>query len=319
MALLSVLVGQLLFYLIILQTGIVECLNTDPMLLYPLPLGGIIGSFVAALIPHKKATLEIALLLILEVVTAYYYPHYGLGILFLSGYIAGHLMPLLLRLFNSDNLAYLAVGLISAYIIGTLLYGYPCMERRWIALLLSTLSLIMYLVFISFEKWDAIDTNLGSVEWFSVGLIVSWIFLDTALFQTLSESSNMNIWSSYHYTICLGHTLGILFAFWLKRTLENEWFSVLILFVLSYVIYVEEIPQLLAIVYPFTISYYNFLVFKKLVNLKNTYLLALYMLAGGWVASAIGEWVAMQHIAFIVFLSFCSFATLGIIFRRRFA
>jgi hypothetical protein len=122
-----------------------------------------------------------------------------------------------------------------------------------------------------------------------------WIFADSALFETLSRSGSMDIWSEYTVVIIVSHLIGVYGAYHFGDELLKQIPVVLGLFVMSYLLYWLEIPLLLAIVYPIVISYYNVLVFHKLMQLRNIRVTALAMIGVGWIATSAANAIALQH------------------------
>lgn len=279
--------SQLLYYLLIAQTGIVGAFNSHIHDLYTLPIGGIIGGLLAGFIKHKDIKIELYTMLLAQFILAFFYPHYSLIEIFILGFVVGYTTPLLLFSLGKQKKINLAIGLAISYTIGTLLYTYPFEQRGIIALTLSLVSIIS-LMFLDINEES--DTKKSIINFGTIGFLILWIFLDSALFETLSRSGNIDIWSHYTLTIVSFHIFGIIIAYKLKWLSISSKNSVAIsLFLISYGLYWFKIPLLLSIVYPFTISWYNFALFSYIMRLNNMPYIALSMVAIGWLSTVMAN------------------------------
>ena len=95
--------------------------------------------------------------------------------------------------------------------------------------------------------------------------------------------------------IILAHLIGVYGAYHFGDELIKQIPVVLTLFVLSYLLYWLEFPLALAIVYPVVISYYNVLLFHKLMQLRNIRITALAMIGVGWIATSAANAIALEH------------------------
>lgn len=287
-----VLSSQLLYYLLIAQTGVVGAFDSHIHDLYTLPIGGVLGSLLSALWRHQDLKMELTFLFGMQMMISWFYPNYSLGMLLALGFVVGYTTPILLYIFGSQRKAQLAFGLAISYAIGTALYTYPFEERRVIALALPLIS-IMALHFFDLKRLMQIEYK--KFPWRLVAVMMLWIFADSALFETLSRSGSMDIWSEYTVVIIVSHLIGVYGAYHFGDELLKQTPVVLGLFVMSYLLYWLEFPLLLAIVYPIVISYYNVLVFHKLMQLRNIRVTALAMIGVGWIATSAANAIALQH------------------------
>jgi len=287
-----VLSSQLLYYLLIAQTGVVGAFDSHIHDLYTLPIGGIIGTLLSAMWRHQDLKMELYFLFGMQIMISWVYPNYSLGMLLALGFVVGYTTPILLYIFGSQGKAQLAFGLAISYAIGTALYTYPFEERRVIALALPLISIIA-LRFFNFKR--LIQIEYKKFPWRLVVIMMLWIFADSALFETLSRSENMDIWSEYTVVIIVSHLIGVYGAYHFGDELIKQTPIVLGLFVTSYILYWLEMPLALAVVYPIVISYYNVLLFHKMMQLRNIRVIALAMIGVGWIATSAANALALQH------------------------
>ncbi len=285
---------ELCYYLLIAQTGIIEYFNSNIYLIAPLPIGGVIGSYLSYKISAKSET-KIKVFLFIQLLLTFFYPNFNLIELFILGISVGALAPLVIN--ELKKASYLEIGLALAisYSIGTLLFNYDPAKREFIAILF-TLIVFISSFFLPQEK-EKINNSVVSS---SLLIMILWIFLDSALFETLSRNSDISIWrNGYTFEIVLFHILGVISAFKINlQKFENELF-IIILFALSYLFYFLEESLLLSIIYPFVISYYNVTILKALreVELKK---LSIYMIFIGWIASGAGLFTALENLTLFV-------------------
>lgn len=309
-----VLSSQLLYYLLIAQTGIVGVFDSQFHALYTLPLGGILGSVLAAYLPHTHIKRELFGAFVLQFFISLGYPHYSLVTLLLLGLSIGYTTPLLLFVFAQQSRVNLAFGLALSYAIGTALYTYPFHQRGVIAILLPTVSLIAW--YFSPIFLSPYHPKRG-LPWKSIGAMMVWIFADSALFETLSRSEGMDIWGHYTLLIILSHLLGIYGALVIPRSLIHNTPLILGLFFLSYLAYYTHQGVILAIVYPIVISYYNVLLFRELTQMGEVRIIAWAMVGVGWCAASVANVVALTHHLWIVVLLLGVLAALYPFYFRR--
>jgi beta-carotene 15,15'-dioxygenase len=300
-----VLSSQLLYYLLIAQTGVVGVFHSHIHDLYTLPIGGVIGSVISALWRHNAIKRELYVLFTIQMMISMFYPHYSLGMLLALGFVVGYTTPLLLYIFSSQGKLQLSFGLAIAYTVGTAFFTYPFDQRWFIAVLLPIISLItLRYSHVSFEG----SSEKKMFHWSALGVMMLWIFADSALFETLARSADMNIWSEYTRLIITFHLVGIFLAYRYGRDLVSQTRLIWIFFVVSYILYWIKEPIVLAVVYPIVISYYNVLLFQALIRLADIRLIALSMVGVGWIATSIANGIALEHQLWIaaIVLGFCA-------------
>jgi beta-carotene 15,15'-dioxygenase len=305
--------AQLLYYLLITQTGVVGAFDSHIHDLYTLPIGGVLGSLFAAFIKHNHIKIELYALLFCQLLLSLFYPHYSLLWILLLGFIVGYTTPLLFFIFKDQKKINLAIGLGLSYAIGTALYSYPFEQRDSIAFVLSVIS-IASLFFLELKPTKKIEEKMNGKI---IAILVLWIFADSALFETLSRSIDMDIWSHYTLTIITFHIIGILVAYKYPMDVVKKHRIIFPLFLLSYLLFTIKIPILLAIIYPFTISYYNFSLFRYIINLNNIKTIGITMVLVGWVATSLANAIALEKQIWIVYLIFALFCATFFILNRR--
>lgn len=287
-----VLSSQLLYYLLIAQTGVVGAFDSHIHDLYTLPIGGLLGSLFSALWKHHALKIELCYLFGVQIIISWFYPDYSLGMLLVLGFVVGYTTPLLLYLFRSQSKGQLALGLAIAYAVGTSLYTYPFLERGDMAILFPLISLIaLRYTRLHSELYD----ERQPFHWSTLGIMMLWIFADSALFETLSRSGNMDIWSHYTLLIITSHLAGVFLAYRYGGELMSQTRMIWSLFFISYTFYWIKEPLLLAVVYPIVISYYNVLLFQALIRLADIRLIGLSMVGVGWIATSAANAVALEH------------------------
>lgn len=287
-----VLSSQLLYYLLIAQTGVVGAFDSHIHDLYTLPIGGVIGSLLSALGRHHGLKLELYFLFGIQILISWFYPNYSLGMLLLLGFVVGYTTPLLLYLFRSQEKLQLALGLAISYAVGTALYTYPFDARGDIAIVLPLISIIaLHYTSVQSELKD----EKKPFHWATLSVMMLWIFADSALFETLSRSGGMDIWSRYPLLIIASHLTGVFLAYRYGGELMRQTRVIWILFLLSYTFYWVKEPIALAVIYPIVISYYNVLLFQVLIRLADIRLIGLSMVGVGWIATSAANAVALEH------------------------
>ncbi len=309
-----VLSSQLLYYLLIAQTGVVGVFDSHIHDLFTLPIGGVIGSLLSAYWRHYGIKMELCFLFGIQVMLSWFYPNYSLGILLVMGFVVGYTTPLLLYLFGSQSRLQLALGLAISYAIGTALYTYPFALRGDIAIILPLISIVALrftpLHAVARPKEVTLDLRV-------VLMMMVWIFADSALFETLSRSGTMDIWRDYTLLIILSHLTGVYLAYRYGNNLVRQGWMVWALFIVSYTLYYFELPLGLAIIYPVVISYYNVLLFRTLVEMRDIRLIALAMVGVGWFAASAANAVALYHQLWIAVTALGLFSLVYPFYFRR--
>ncbi|MDD5359027.1 MAG: hypothetical protein PHI79_02425 [Sulfurovaceae bacterium] len=309
-----ILSAQLLYYLLIAQTGIVGAFNSDIHNLYTLPLGGITGGLLAAFTAHKHIKIQLYIMFFSQFILSFFYPHYSLIEIFILGFVVGYTAPLLFFIFETQERIGLAIGLCLSYVIGTIFYTYPFDQRGIIAFVLSSVSIIA-LWFLDIKSQKDIFTK---VDFKIILILILWIFADSTLFETLSRSNDMDIWSKYTLYIIIFHIIGVIAAYKYPINVVTKNNIILPLFILSYILFAIKIPILLAIIYPFTISYYNFSLFSYIIKLNNIRYIAFSMIAIGWLATSMANAVALEKQLWVAYTILAlSSATFLILNRRK--
>jgi hypothetical protein len=278
---------ELLFYLLIVQTGIVEYYDSNLLLIAPLPIGGIIGSLYVHKIPLKNID-KITAFLIIQLLVSVTYPHVTLPLLLVLGVSSGALAVLMIHELKKANMLDIGLALGVSYMFGTLLFNYSVADRGWIALSLTSFILLAS----RFLPKEAL--NLAYKEGHSLVVMVSWIFLDSALFETLSRDAFIPIWrGGFSFEIVVFHLVGVILALSVKMENRNREYFVYSMFGLSYLLFFMQETTLLSIIYPIVISYYNVLILQTLRK-KELNIIGLYMVFTAWLASGAGLFVALS-------------------------
>jgi hypothetical protein len=283
---------ELSFYLLIAQTGIVESFGSNIEAIIYLPIGGIIGSILSSYIKFNNRY-KMYFLLLLQLSMSYIYPNLNPLNLAILGFAVGGIAPLVIHTLKSATKLDLIISLSLSYIIGTYLFNSTPYDRGSLAITLTLITL-----FSSLFLGNKENLYKGVLN-HSLYIMMLWVFLDSALFETLSRDSHISIWrDGYSFEIALFHTIGVLWAFIFKG-IQKEIF-ITVLFAISYLLYFMNESLLLAIVYPFVISYYNITILQNLVCIKSLRKLGIYMLFIGWVASGLGLFIALNSLISIV-------------------
>lgn len=309
-----VLSSQLLYYLLIAQTGVVGAFDSHIHDLYTLPIGGVIGSLFSAFWRHHGIKTELCFLFGIQILISWFYPYYSLGMLLVLGFVIGYTTPLLLYMFRSQSRGQLALGLAISYTVGTSLYTYPFLQRGDIAILFPLISLVA----LRYTRMpSALYNEKQPFRWATLGIMMLWIFADSALFEALSRSGNMDIWSRYPLLIIVSHLSGVFLAYRYGNELMRQTRIIWVLFALSYLFYWLEEAIALAVIYPIVISYYNVLLFQALIRLADIRLIGLSMIGVGWVATSAANAVALEHQMWIAAAVLGSFALVYPFYFRR--
>ncbi|XOB62176.1 hypothetical protein ACMC56_16535 [Campylobacterota bacterium DY0563] len=286
---------ELCYYLLIAQTGIVEYFTSNIYYIAPLPIGGIIGSILCYKISLSNDK-KIKMFLMMQLALTFFYPNYSPITLFLLGISVGALAPLLINELKKASMLDLGLALAISYSVGTFLFNYDPAKRELIAIVF-TIIVLSCSFFLHNIKTNKDIKNFTS---YPIFVMVLWIFLDSALFETLSRDLTVSIWrDGFTFEIIVFHIIGVIAALKLNiQRMENELF-IMILFALSYLFYFLQEALVLSIVYPFVISYYNVNILKSLVK-KPLRKIALYMIFIGWIASGAGLFVALENLTLFV-------------------
>lgn len=307
------LASELLYYLLIAQTGIVEYFNSDILNFFTLPLGGIIGSLIVSYSDYSVKN-KMLFFLTFQLIASLFYPDMSLLMLFVLGISVGAMAPLFIYVFKSSNLRELLSALAISYTIGTLLFTSDVSSRMEIAILFTTISMISAL-FLQVEEIKK-ESN-SDINYFSIAIMSTWVFLDSSLFETLSRSVSLDIWrSDLFINIIIFHIVGVVAGFF---ALKNEHTHLIIWgsFILSYLFYITNQPLLLSLVYPFVISFYNVAILKELIRYKSLKELSVAMIFIGWIASGAGLFGAL--FGFSEFSVIFPIIALGYMFLERFS
>lgn len=284
---------ELSYYLLIIQTGIAEHYHSDLITLMPLFLGGITGTLLSGFDWGKisNPVHKIIIALSLQLALSFLYPDYNLLTLGLLGISVGLMAPLSIYLFKEHQRHELLFALAIAYTVGTYSFTSPSDQREWMAVLFSGIVLLSALLL---REYKVEQTRQPSKPYLAYIPLIMWILLDSNLFETLSRHPGLNIWDEKTYTIIVFHLLGLLGAFFIRFKEREQHFIIALLFSASYAFSYLEYKLALSIVYPFTISYYNVIVFVSLSKERKLQKLSYLMVFIGWIASGLGLALALS-------------------------
>ena len=291
---LALLLGfELGYYLLILQTGLVAHYHSDLLVLAPMFLGGVFGTIIAGRSWGRVVNPihKILIALSFQLVLSFFYPFYNIVTLALLGVAVGVMAPLGIYLFKVKQSKELVFALAIAYSIGTYCFSYDVENRLVMAVMFSSIGLLSAMMLRDYTV--EIESKTLSHSFTLYFPLILWILLDSKLFETLLRDESLNIWSSYTLSIISFHLLGLLVASLLHISKLRQHIFIGLLFGLSYMSYILELPALLAVIYPFTISYYNIVVFKTLSEEMSLMRLSFIMVLVGWAASGIGLGLAL--------------------------
>lgn len=284
--------SELCYYLLIAQTGIVEYFSSNIFLIAPLPIGGVIGSLLVSYIKIKN---KISLFLVAQLILSFLYPNYNFLTLFLLGFVVGSMAPLIINEVKKTTFLELGLALSLSYVTGTMLFNYEVSQREIIAVTLTMITLFcsLFLNYIKEEK-ELNTTN------HSLLMMVLWVFLDSALFESLSRDVTVSIWrDGFTFEIALFHVIGLFCALYFKIEKNQKELLILTLFALSYLFYFLREGSILSMVYPFVISYYNVLILQSIRKLDFK-TISFYMIFIGWMASGAGLFIALANLILFV-------------------
>jgi hypothetical protein len=271
------------YYLLILQTGIVDFFHSNLTRIWTMPIGGILGIVSISLFKDKDTIIRFALLI--QTILMFFYPNFNIYTLFLLGYLSGLVAPYLI--FQVQSLLEVLIVLTIAYSVGTLFITILPEDRKDIAIVLSIISCIAS-IFVNSRKEEK-SGKIAIKEYFYIFI---WLLLDATLFETLSRSS-IPIWGDFKFTniIIVSHLLGIFTAYKFADYKYNNR-VILTLFALSYIFFIFNFQDLLAIFYPIVISYYNVIILKRFMSLSFKRLRVATLSL--WGSSGLGLFIALH-------------------------
>jgi len=286
--------SELCYYLLIAQTGVVEYFSSDLFVIAPLPIGGIIGSLLVSYIKIENKN-KISLFLIIQLAMSFIYPHFNFLTLFILGFAVGSLAPLIINEIKKTTFLELGFALCISYVTGTFLFNYDIAQRGFIAIILTTIVLVGSRFLPSVEN-DKKDTTTDH----SLILLVLWVFLDSTLFESLSRNISISIWrDGFSFEIAIFHIIGVFCALYFKIERNQKELFIITLFALSYLFYFLREATVLAIIYPFVISYYNVVILQS-ISKKDFRTITFYMIFIGWMASGAGLLTAIHNLILFV-------------------
>lgn len=284
---------ELCYYLLIAQTGVVEYFSSNLFLIAPLPIGGVIGSLLVSYIKIDFRN-KISLFLTIQLIMSFLYPNFNMLTLFILGFAVGSLAPLIVNEIKKATLLELGLALSVSYVTGTLLFNYEVEERGIIAITLTTITLL------ASRFLPTNEPIKKSNQEFPLLMMVLWVFLDSALFESLSRDITISIWrDGFTFQIALFHVIGVFCALFFKIEKNQKSLFILTLFAASYLFYFLREGNILSIVYPFVISYYNVVILQTIAK-KDFRIITFYMIFIGWMASGAGLFVALSNLILFV-------------------
>lgn len=295
LALVLLLGFELSYYLLIVQTGIVQHYHSDLFILFPLFAGGLAGTILSGYAWGRLANPvhKIYIALTLQLLLSFLYPDYNPFTLALLGLCVGLMAPLGIYLFKEHQRYELLSALAIAYTAGTYAFSSLADHREWMAVLFSAIVLLSAALLHNYKVEQ--DEERPRSFLFYLPLML-WIFLDSTLFETLSRHEGLMIWSEKTAVIIIFHLLGLLGAFLIRIEEHKQHFLIALLFIGSYILSYLQWPLALAMLYPFTISYYNVIVFISLSKVTSLHKLSYLMLFVGWIASGLGLVLALSKV-----------------------
>lgn len=285
--------SELCYYLLIAQTGVVEYFSSNLFLIAPLPIGGVIGSLLVSYIKIDIKN-KISLFLLMQLFMSFLYPNFNMLTLFILGFTVGSMAPLIINEVKKASFLELGFALSLSYVTGTLLFNYEVENRGIIAIILTTITLV------SSRFLPTNKTKEKSTQEFALLMMVLWVFLDSALFESLSRDITISIWrGGFTFEIALFHVIGVFCALFLRIEKNQKELFILTLFALSYLFYFLKEGEILSMVYPFVISYYNVVILQT-ISKKDFKTITFYMIFIGWMASGLGLFVAIANLILFV-------------------
>ena len=299
---------ELSYYLLIVQTGIVEYYSSNIYLLATLPLGGIIGSISSSFIKKKKRNI-LSFFIFIQLFISLFYPNISQSLLFVLGLSAGVISVLMIDLLKKLKAMEIGIALSISYIIGTLLFNDDVALRGELAIFLSTV------VFIASRFFPRENMPREDNSTHSIFVMLIWVLLDATLFETLSRDTVVSIWrDGFSLEIAFFHIVGVVLALSLKFSNRVNEIVIVILFMMSYLLYYLKLPYLLSAIYPIAISYYNIVILLTILK-KDLKHIAVYMLFIAWISSGVGLIMALNNLVFYETLLF--FFLVFVIFKSK--
>jgi len=248
------------YYLLILQTGIVDYYHTDLHHIWMIPVGGVLGILTIAKLQHRAKVVMVALLF--QTLLMFFYPMFNPLMLFILGYLSGLVAPYLIYQLKSVEQVVIVLGL--SYLLGTIAIAIEAQNRGSLAIILSLLALGSAY----FVKENIVIKRPTSLHLKTYLQIFMWLVLDASLFGILAKS-DVAIWGDADYMLIIAsfHIFGLYLGYKLYHYKYNAQL-ILGLFVLSYMLFWLDVPYVLAIVYPIVISYYNVIILKYFMRLS---------------------------------------------------
>jgi len=284
--LISLLSLELSYYLLIIQTGIVEFYASDIFAILTLPIGGILGSLLS---PYTKISSEnkLTFFIAIQLFVSFFYPNLSAFMLFILGFSSGVISVLMIHKLKSASRYEIGVALSISYVIGTLLFNYDIDERDVIALLFSLIVLIAS----RFLPKEFIVQDLRYNH--KILTMFIWVLLDATLFEMLSRDSGISIWrDGFSYEIAIFHVIGVFLALSIKSTDLYRSIVIFVLFFFSYLFYYLKEPYILSAIYPIAISYYNIVILQTILK-KDIKTISYYMVFIAWLATGLGLELAL--------------------------
>jgi len=269
------------YYLLVLQTGIVEYYHSNLAQIWMIPMGGVLGISTISILKNRHQIVSMALMV--QSILMLFYPHFNGGMLFILGFSSGLIAPYLIYQLNSLLQAVVALGL--AYLLGTFAITIVPESRGILAMGLSLVALFSFQWVMPQKKSKKALLNKGYSELFL------WLVLDATLFELLSRSS-VAIWKDERFVLLIAffHLVGLLLAYKFHNSKYNS-FTIMGLFILSYLFFGLKMQYPLAIVYPIVISYYNVMVLKRFINLSFEQLSLASL--GLWISAGMGLFISL--------------------------
>ncbi len=291
---------ELSYYLLIVQTGITQYFNSDLIALFPLFLGGVAGTILSGQVwgTIVNPIHKILFALSLQLVLSFLYPDFNAFTLGVLGLSVGMMAPLSIYIFKKNQRVELFLALAIAYSVGTYFFTSFAESRDIMAVVFTSIALVSAVFLIDYKVQENEDVKSRSFMMYLP--LMLWIFLDSNLFETLSRTQALDIWSHQTYTIMIFHLFGLALAFFIRVKELNQHFIIAVLFVLSYLLAYLNMPIALAMVYPIAISYYNVIVFSALTKEMSLNKLSCMMVFIAWIASGIGLALALSKIFTLV-------------------
>lgn len=221
-----------------------------------------------------------------------FYPDLNCFLLFVLGLSVGGIAPLIIHSLKKATPNDFIIILSISYLVGTSLFNTPVQDRAILGILFSVIVLISTL---KMEPKKQLNKE-GQLN-YPVFMMMLWVFLDSALFESLSRDIQIPIWrGGYTYEIIFFHILGVVIAIKLRLGYKSKEMMIIIMFALSYLFYFMREPLLLSVVYPFVISYYNTIILQEIIKIKDIKKLGIVMVFIGWIASGAGLFFALEDL-----------------------